>query len=118
LPGSVPRVASLSSPVSGCLTSPVTRASAGSTIILSRAAGSTIGARCATGSAIHSLGAALALPGVSARMLRGGGMLRRSSMGCRSGMGGGRAAMLLRRSDCGYGENNQQYGPFSQNVFL
>jgi len=106
---SVPHAAGLSSPVAGCLTSPVARVSASSTIGTRCAAGSTIGARRAPGSTIHSLGA----------MLRRSGMLRRGRMGCRSGMRGGRAtAMLLRRSDCGYGENNQQDGPFTHNGFL
>ncbi|MGO9074886.1 MAG: hypothetical protein ACLPZJ_00900 [Terriglobales bacterium] len=107
----------LAAAVSGALTSPVASVSAGSPISATCAARSTVSTGGAAGSTIHSRGAA-ALAGVSARMLRRGGMLRRSRMGCRSGMGSGRAAMFLRRSDCGDGENNQQYGPFTQNLFL
>ncbi|MGB0042807.1 MAG: hypothetical protein WBP91_06485 [Terriglobales bacterium] len=108
----------LTATVSGSLTSPVARVSAGSAISTTCAAGSAVSAGGAAGSTIHSLGPAGPLAGVSTRMLRRGGMLRRGRMGCRRGMRGGRAAMLLRRSDCGYGENNQQYGPFTQNLFL
>jgi hypothetical protein len=102
-------IAGLSTTVAGRLTSSAARVAAGSAICT----------RCATGSTIHSRSASGALAGISARtlcggMLRGGCVLCRSGMGCRCAS----AALLLRRSDCGKGENHQQYGPFGQDTLL
>jgi hypothetical protein len=116
---SVSGIAALSGAAAACLTSPVTRVSAGSTISTRCAPGSAIGACRAARSTIHSRSAtARPLARVSTRTLRRGSMLRRSCMGCRSCVGGGCAAMFLRRSDRGYDQNNQQYRPFTQNLFF
>jgi hypothetical protein len=101
-------IAGLSTTVAGRLTSSAARASTRSTIVLNRTARSAV-----------LRGSAGPLAGVSA-MLRWGSMLRRGCVLCRSGMGCrcAASAFLLRRSDCSYGENHQQYGPFGQNILL
>jgi len=107
----------LSGSISACRTTLIGVRSARPAIVrigarstIARAAGATI------------LRARAAGPGAPARVLRWGRMLRwgcvlrRSGMLCRSGVGCRCTRLLLRRSECGYDEKNQQYGQFREGV--